>query len=66
MEEQKKKKRKINFEANARYQKKACHRYGFILHRSNDADIVEALELATNKNGFIKDALRFYIQNKNI
>lgn len=31
------------------------------LNKKTDADILEALEKSGNKNGFIKDAIRFYL-----
>lgn len=47
--------------AQERYRKAKVAQYNLKLHRENDADIIERLERAESKNGFIKRAIRAYI-----
>lgn len=48
-------------EANARYDAKSTKHYGFKFNINTDADIIAALDAATNKQALIKAALRAYI-----
>jgi len=48
----------------ARYDAKATKHYGIKLNLKTDADIIEALDNAPGKQGFIKEAIRFYLANK--
>lgn len=48
-------------EANARYDAKSTKHYGFKFNLKTDADIIEALDAAPNKQALIKEALRAYI-----
>ena len=48
-------------EANARYDAKSTKHYGFKFNVRTDADIIEALDAAPNKQALIKKALRAYI-----
>lgn len=50
-------------ERQKRYDDKNIRRIGLKLNRTLDADIIEALEAADSMQGFIKDAVRFYIEN---
>ena len=51
-------------ERQKRYDDKNIRRIGLKLNRTIDADIIEALEASDSMQGFIKDAVRFYIKNK--
>lgn len=48
--------------AQARYDAKSTKHYGFKFNVKTDADIIEALDTATNKQALIKEALRAYIK----
>lgn len=50
----------ISKAANARYDAKNTIHYGFKLNRNTDADLIEMLEAADNKQALIKEALRKY------
>ena len=50
--------KRMSKEANARYDAKSTKHYGFKLNRKTDADIIEMLEAAENKQALIKQALR--------
>ena len=48
--------------AQARYDAKTAYKVGLKLNRKTDADIIEALEAAPNKQALIKEALRAHIE----
>ncbi len=48
--------------AQARYDAKTAYKVGLKLNRKTDADIIEALEAAPNKQALIKEALRVEIE----
>ncbi len=47
-------------EANARYDAKSTKHYGFKLNCGTDADIIEMLDAAENKQALFKAAMRKY------
>lgn len=49
------------YEANIRYDVENTRRYAFKLNKNTDPDVIDALENCGNKQGFIKEAIRFYI-----
>ena len=49
---------------NAVYDEAHTKRYNIKLNLSTDADIIDALDSASSKQGFIKEAIRFYIASK--
>lgn len=52
---------KIKHERQKRYDSKYAKRYGLKLTTNTDMDIIEVLEQQSSKQGFIKEAIRFYI-----
>lgn len=50
--------------AKAKYDKATTIHYGFKLNRNTDADIIEMLEAADNKQALIKQALRSYKKDR--
>ena len=50
--------------AQARYDAKMAYKVGLKLNRRTDADLIEALDAAPNKQALIKKALRAYIEKK--
>ncbi len=54
---------KANEEAQKKYDAANTLRFNVKLNRRTDADIIDALETASNKQGFIKDAIRFYLSH---
>lgn len=51
-------------QAKIRYDAKTAVYISLKLNRNTDADIIEALEAAPNKQALIKEALRAYIARK--
>lgn len=54
---------KKQYEQQKKYDSENTTRIGVKLNNKSDADILEALENSGNKQGLIKDAIRFYIAN---
>lgn len=52
---------KKQYEQQKRYDAENTIRRNIKLNKTTDADILEALEKAPNKQGFIKEAIRFYL-----
>ena len=52
------------YKSQQKYEALYTKRVTFKLNLKTEADIVEAIESADNKQRFIKDAIRFYIANK--
>ena len=48
--------------AQARYRATATKHYGVTFNRKTDADLIEALDAAPNKQALIKEALRSYLK----
>lgn len=48
-------------DAQNRYDAKMAYKLGLKLNRKTDADIIQALEAAPNKQAFVKEALRKYL-----
>lgn len=55
---------KLKYEANIKYDSENTIRIGCKFNRSTDSEIVEALEGVTSKQGFVKEAIRFYLAHK--
>ena len=55
---------KMKYEANIKYDAENTIRVGFKLNKKTDADILEAFNNAPSKQGFVKDAIRFYLAHK--
>lgn len=49
------------YEANIRYDAENTRRYAFKLNKNTDSDVIAALDNCGNKQGLIKEAIRFYI-----
>lgn len=45
-----------------KYDKKNCTRISLKLNRNTDADILKVVDQENNKQGFIKKAIRFWLQ----
>lgn len=52
------------YEQQKRYDAENTVRKNIKFNKKTDADILEAIENAPNKQGFIKEAIRFYLANK--
>ena len=52
------------YESQIKYEAANVMRIGLKLNRKTDADIIEAMNNASNKQRFFKDAIRFYLANK--
>lgn len=52
--------KRMSKEANARYDAKSTKHYGFKLNCGTDADIIEMLDAAENKQALFKAAMRKY------
>ena len=50
--------------ANAKYDANTTQHFAVKLNKRTDVDIINALTAAPNKQGFIKEAIRFYLENK--
>ena len=48
-------------DAQTRYDAKMAYKLGLKLNRKTDADIIQALEAAPNKQALVKEALRKYL-----
>lgn len=48
--------------AQERYRKAMTAQYNLKLHRENDAEIIAVLERQASKNGYIRRALKAYIE----
>ena len=46
------------------YEKNNVFRISLKLNKTTDADIIAAIESSPNKNGFMKTAIRAYIESK--
>ena len=55
---------KRQYEQQRKYDASHTKRYGFKLNLDSDKDVIDALDSAPNKQGFIKEAIRFYLENK--
>lgn len=55
---------KRQYEQQKRYDAENTVRKNIKFNKKTDADILEAIENAPNKQGFVKEAIRFYIANK--
>lgn len=55
---------KRQYEQQKRYDAENTVRKNIKFNKKTDADILEAIENAPNKQGFIKEAIRFYLANK--
>lgn len=53
-----------NYPAQERYDANNSRHIGIKLNIKTDADILAALDAAPNKQGYIKQALRAYAENK--
>ena len=54
---------KLNYKYQQKYDAENVVRKTFKLFKKNDADIIEALDNATNKMAFVRAAIRYYIAN---
>lgn len=52
------------YESSKKYDAANTVRFGIKLNKNTDADIINAIYAAPNKQGLFKDALRFYLANK--
>ena len=52
------------YESKKRYDAQNTIRFNMKLNKNTDADIIEAMNNAPNKQGFFKEAIRFYLANK--
>lgn len=52
------------YESYKKYDAVNVVRFNMKLNKKTDADIIEAMNNAPNKQGFFKEAIRFYIANK--
>ena len=55
---------KKRYEQQREYDASHTKRYAFKLNVESDKDVIEALDTCGNKQGLVKDAIRFYIANK--
>lgn len=55
---------KKNYPYQQKYDAEHTKRYAFKLNTESDKDIIEALDSCGNKQGFVKEAIRFYLANK--
>lgn len=55
---------KKQYEQQKRYDAENTVRTNIKLNKTTDADILDALNRVPSKQGFIKDAIRFYLANK--
>lgn len=55
---------KTRYESQSKYDNNNTVRIGLKLNKNTDADILESLESKPSKQGFIKEAIRFYLANK--
>lgn len=44
--------------ANYKFQREKCKQYTFKFHLVNDADIIEALDAVSNRQGYLKTLIR--------
>lgn len=54
---------KKQYEQQRRYDSSHTKRYAFKLNLESDKDIIDALDSCGNKQGLVKEAIRFYIAN---
>lgn len=55
---------KRNYLYQQKYDASHTKRYAFKLNIESDKDVIEALDTCGNKQGLVKDAIRFYLANK--
>lgn len=55
---------KLKYEANIKYDAENTVRINYKFNKKTDADILEALNNAPSKLGFVKAAIRFYLAHK--
>ncbi len=55
---------KQQVEAQKKYDAEHTKRITFKCHLENDKDVLEAIQAAENKQGFIKEAIRQYIKKE--
>lgn len=55
---------KRQYEQQRKYDSSHTKRYAFKLNLESDKDIIAVLDSCGNKQGLVKDAIRFYIANK--
>lgn len=51
------------YDASKKYEDKNVVRKTFKLYKKSDADIIEAIESASEKAEFLRNAIRFYVAN---
>lgn len=52
------------YESAKKYEAENVLRFNMKLNKKTDADIIEAMSVAPNKQGFFKEAIRFYLAHK--
>lgn len=55
---------KKQYQQQTEYDAKNTRKVAYKFNLKTDADILEALDNAPNKQGFVKEAIRFYLANK--
>lgn len=54
---------KKKYESQEKYDASHTKRYAFKLNLETDKDIIDALDTCGNKQGLLKEAIRFYLAN---
>lgn len=52
------------YESAKKYEAANTIRFSIKLNKNTDADVINAIYAAPNKQGFFKNAIRFYLENK--